>query len=233
VRLPDYPDHPPYEVAGVAGDVHGRHLPDGVIPAIYFPDIVPSTMDPIRAPFIPREGGGFIVRTTGDPMAFVTAVRRAVRTLDARVPVAGITTLEALESSSRSTTRIATVLLAIAAAAGLALGTIGLYGVVAYSVASRTPELGLRMALGATPALVRRMILSEAALLAGAGALAGAGVAAVVLRALGSVLFGVGPTDLTAHAVSVIAVLAGAMTAGLIPARRAARIDPGRSIREA
>jgi ABC-type antimicrobial peptide transport system permease subunit len=122
-------------------------------------------------------------------------------------------------------------MLAIAAAMGLLLGSIGIYGVIAYSVSERTPEIAVRLALGATAKGLERMFLRQGLVLAGGGVIVGLAGAMAFTRAMSALLFGVGPLDPMTYGVVLSIVVATAMVATYVPARRATRGDPIQSLR--
>ena len=124
-----------------------------------------------------------------------------------------------------------TTLVSVFALVGLLLAAIGIYGVMAFAVAERTHELGLRVALGATAGDVLRLVLGEAVALAAAGLAIGLGGAFATTRLMGALLFGVAPTDLTTFASMALAIVATALVASSVPARRAMRVDPMVSLR--
>jgi putative ABC transport system permease protein len=154
------------------------------------------------------------------------ALREAVRSLDPNQPLVRVRTMEDNISSSISAPRFRTVLLGIFAFSALALSIVGLYGVMAYSVAQRVQEIGIRMTLGAQSGDVLRMVLANGLRMAAIGAVAGIAGALAVSRVLASFLYGVTSLDLWTY-VAVTALLIGvAAAASLLPARRAVRVDP-------
>jgi ABC-type antimicrobial peptide transport system permease subunit len=161
-----------------------------------------------------------------DPAAIAPALRAAVAAVDSTVPVGDVKLLRDVVSGSAARPRFTMVLLGAFAAVALALGAVGIYGVVAAGVVRRRREIGVRLALGATAGAVQRMVLREGAGLAALGVVAGLAGALVAGRLLHGLLFGVGPADpLVLLAVPV--VLAGvALVATLAPARRASRVEP-------
>jgi putative ABC transport system permease protein len=166
------------------------------------------------------------VRTSGDPAAMTSSIAAAIRAADSDLPLAEIQTMDQIVADARSHDRFATVLYGGFAAMALLLAAVGIYGVMAFAVTQRTHELGLRMALGAGREQVFGLILKEGATLASAGLLLGLLGACLVGRTMRGLLFGVGTIDVTAFASVAIVLLASAVLACYVPARRAARVDP-------
>jgi predicted permease len=172
-----------------------------------------------------------VVRAERDAKALAPEIRAAVAGVNATVPVKAVRSLGDLVSSSAARARFTMVLLATFAGVALVLGAVGVYGVVAYAVTRRTREIGVRMALGARATDVLGMVLREGGVLTGAGVTLGIAGALIASRVLASFLFGVTPTDPSVF-VTVPAVLAAvALGACVIPARRAARVDPVTALR--
>jgi ABC-type antimicrobial peptide transport system permease subunit len=167
-----------------------------------------------------------VLRTQGAPGGLAAAARAAVREVDSDQPIANVRTLEQVVADSVAPRRFNLMLLGIFAVLALLLSAVGIYGVTAYSVAQRTRELGLRMALGAQRQGVLNLVLKEAAGLAGLGVLLGLAGAFALTRLMASLLYGVGSTDpLTFVAVAVVLTLI-ALVAAYLPGRRATRVDP-------
>lgn len=173
------------------------------------------------------------VRTAGDPAAIVGEMQRVVRTLGPEVPVAYGSSVQLLLSNSLWMVKFGVGLLAAFGLLALGLASVGIYGVMAYAVAQRTREMGVRIALGADPSHVRRLVMSQAMRLVGIGLAVGLGGALLVGRAMVSLLYGLSSADgVSLIAASLTLVLVAAM-ASYLPARRASRIDPAISLREA
>ena len=208
-------------VIGVVGDV--RH--DGL-------DAVVN-----RQFYIPREHWfvsameNMIVRTAGDPVSMMASVRRAVKSIDPSQPIPWMVTMDQMISRSTTQRRLALVLFTAFAVAAVLLGVAGVYGVLAGSVAERTQELGVRAALGATPGDLVRMVVGQGGRMAALGIAIGIAGSYPATQALRTLLFGIEPGDpLTLVAVAAVLGLA-TLLACLIPARRAARVDPVRALR--
>jgi putative ABC transport system permease protein len=203
------------EVVGVVGDV--RH---------YGLDTDPA--DEVYAPFaqIPIREGRFVVRTTGEPMAMARRIEDEVHAIDAAQPVAGIETLEEIRSQTLASPRVTAALLAMFALLALVITGAGLAGVVAFSVSQRTQEIGVRMALGAERSEVLGMVLREGMQLVIVGLVVGVAGAVALTRLLAGLLYGVPATDPVTFAGVVLVLIGVAAVACLIPARRAATVDP-------
>jgi len=176
--------------------------------------------------------GVLLVRTNGDPAAVAPAVRAAIRDTDPALAIFGVEPFDATLSRSLSQRRFTMLLVGLFAALALALAAIGVHGVLSYTVAARTREIGIRVALGARPGRVVRLVVSQGLALALGGLAIGLVGSFALSRALESLLFGVTPTDpVTYLAVGGFLVLV-ACGASLVPARRAARVDPLVALRE-
>jgi putative ABC transport system permease protein len=204
-----------FTVVGVVDDVRFREMTRKPMPLLYMP------AGQVQFPEFT-----LVARTAGDPMAVAPSVRAVVRSLDPAMPVNGVRTLEQVVSSSMAGARFRTRLLACFALIALLLSAIGVYGVMSYSVEQRSQEMGLRMALGARPSDVLRLVTGHGVRLAAVGIVLGLAAAFWVTRLLESLLFGVSTTDPVTF--GSIAVLLGgvALLASVIPARRATRADP-------
>jgi len=223
----------PRTVVGVVGDVPGETIAGGPARALYFPllDDLAATPDAdAPVPYYPREMV-VVVRTSLPAGEVAGAARRIVDALDPRVPVARVRTLEAVVAAATARARLTALLLLVAGGAALLLGTVGVYGVVSYAVSQRTPEFGVRLALGATPGDVGLLVVRQGAAVAAAGVAAGLVVAASVMRVLRGLLFQVSPTDPATFAAMATLLFVVALVASYIPARRAAGIDPARALR--
>ncbi len=167
-----------------------------------------------------------VLRTKTDPTAMTASARDAIHSVDPDLPLAGVTTLDALVQNSMAQPRFSVLLLGAFAALALLLASIGLYGVMAYSVGQRTQEIGIRMALGAQRRTVFGMILREGIGLALFGIAIGVSVALGVTQTMAAFLYGVRPADPLTFATVSIVLLGVALAASYIPARRATRVDP-------
>jgi putative ABC transport system permease protein len=214
------------EIVGVAGDV--RQAPDADARAeAYVP--YEQYPDDFFAPVY--RNVKLVVRAAGDPSALAQPLRRMIRSLDADQPVVNVRTMDAVMDLAIAQPKFRTVLLGSFAAIALLLAAVGLYGLVAHNVAQRQREFGVRLALGAAPERVQALIVGEGLRLAGAGLTIGALVSALAVRLLSSVIFGVAPWDPLVWGLAPAALLASALVATWLPARRAVRVDPAVALR--
>jgi putative ABC transport system permease protein len=174
----------------------------------------------------PNFGMTLLVRTTGDPLGIASAVREQVRAIDKDVPVTHIQTMEQVFSASVAQQRFSMLIVGLFAGLALMLATVGIYGVMAYSVAQRSHEIGVRMALGARTGQVLRLILKDGMALALMGVATGLAGAFALTRLITTLLFGVTPNDATTLIAVSLTVLGVALVACYIPARRATKVDP-------
>jgi predicted permease len=208
------------EIIGVVGDVRQLSLAQEPTPAVY------SAFTQIS-----RVGMTLVVRTTDAPLNTLATVQRAIWEVDPDQPITQISTMDELVLGSVAQPRFSMTLLSVFAGLALALASVGIYGVISYSVSQRTHELGLRMALGAQTADLLKLILRHGATLAGVGIGIGVVVAFFLTRLMESLLFGVAAFDPATFA--FVSVLLGlvALLATTIPALRATRVDPMVSLR--
>jgi ABC-type antimicrobial peptide transport system permease subunit len=174
----------------------------------------------------------FVVRTSGNAVDIAAGVRTAVRSVAPALPVYRLTPLTSLLQDAEARTTFTVLLLGIAAVVALVIGTMGIYGVVAFLVALRTREIGVRLALGAQPADVRRMVVGRALVDAVIGVAVGVAGAVALTRELSSLLYSVKPADPASLVSAGALLLVTAMVASWIPARRAARLDPAIALRD-
>jgi putative ABC transport system permease protein len=177
-------------------------------------------------------GMTFVIRTAGEPIAALSHARAAVRALDPNLPIADVRTLQSVADDSFSDARFTTMLLTLFAALALTLATIGIYGVISLLVSRRRQEIGIRMALGARPRSILGMVLRRGLVLAAIGVALGLGSAALLTRVLNSLLYGVSRFDVATFAFVPLLLAAVAALACLIPAGRAATLNPVVALRE-
>jgi predicted permease len=210
-----YVSRTPVTVVGVVGDVKTTPVALTAEPTIY-----------VAMSQLPLFRTRLAVRTHGDPLALLPIVRDAVTSIDPELPVFDVKTLEQVAADAVATERFALLLFGLFAALALGLSAIGIYGVLAYSVAHRLPEFGVRMALGARPRQIIEMVLTQGAWMAAAGILLGAGASLLATQGIRGLLFGVQPFDPVTLGAVALLFCAVALAACLGPARRAARADP-------
>jgi predicted permease len=203
------------EIVGVVANMHSQNLTQAPQPEMYYPVL--------------QRPEGFttiMVRTDGDPAQLAGAVRAALKEVDPTIPLNNATTLATFVEQSMADRRLTMLLLAVFAGLALLLASLGVYSVMAYSVGQRRGEIGVRMALGAKPRDVERMVIRSGLAQTGIGVAIGLVAALVVTRLMGALLFGIGASDPLTY-LAIIALLAlVAFTASWLPARRAGRVDP-------
>jgi ABC-type antimicrobial peptide transport system permease subunit len=167
-----------------------------------------------------------VVRTGGDPRAHIAAVRNAVHALDPRLPLFDVKTLDEHLGISVLPARIAMSMLGLFGVLALVLAAVGLSGVIAFVMAARTREIGIRMALGALPADVMRLVLADGVRISAIGLAVGIALALALTRLVRPLLYGISPADPIAFAGAIALLAAVMLFAAWIPARRASRLDP-------
>jgi putative ABC transport system permease protein len=207
-------------IVGVVGDVKWNGLDATPPPEVYLPH-KQHAVDSLT----------IVVRTAGEPAAFVPVARVELATLDRELPISAVRTMDEVVGRSIVERRFMMLLLGIFAAVAILLAAIGVYGVLAYIVSQRTQEIGVRLAIGASPADVVRLFLREGVALAAAGLLIGVVSALAAGRVLASLLFGVTTTDPLTFVGVTLALGIAALGASYLPARRAAAVDPMTALR--
>ena len=182
-------------------------------------------------PSVPRSMEFAIRSSRTSTESFIHEIRQAVSAVNADLPIAQVRPLSEVYDQSMARTSLTLVMLGIAGAMALLLGIVGIYGVLAYAVAQRQREVGIRLALGAEPGVVKRMFVSQGMKIAGIGIAVGAAVAAGLTRSMSSLLFGVTPVDAATFAAAAGVLVVAALAASYIPARRAAAVDPVETLR--
>jgi putative ABC transport system permease protein len=211
----------PWQIVGVIGNVRQFSLDVDAKPQ-FFVDIRQWRNDPLVFP----TGAYYVVRTSSGPESILPVVRDIVRQLDAQATLFYVAPMGQVVASTISRPRLYAVLLGIFAAVGLGLAVIGIYGVMAYSVAQRTREIGIRVALGARPAQVIALVVKQSAILTGVGIALGLSGAAMMSRYLEGLLFGVTPLDPVTFAAAAALFTLVALVAAYGPTRRATDVDP-------
>jgi predicted permease len=208
------------EVIGVVRRVHQDGLFEEVPSMVYWPVRTSNRL-------FGRLDGAFVIRSERAGTAgLMNEVRHAVRSVNGTIPMTLEGTMQDLYADSLARTSFTLVMLAIAGGMALALGVVGIYGVIAYIVSQRTREIGIRSALGAEPRQLKKMFLLHGLTLSGVGVVVGLVVAAALGRSMSSLLFGIEPMDPAAYIGAIIVILVAAALASYLPARRAAAISP-------
>jgi putative ABC transport system permease protein len=204
------------QIVGVVADVKYNGVTEDVQPLIY------QSLD--QRP----TGGGFLLvkSEVADPLSLVGSIRNEIKKLDPDLPVTAVATMEQRLSNAVSQPRFRTTLIGLFAIVALILACVGIYGVISYSVAQRTHEMGIRMALGARGVDVLRMVVRQAMLMAGAGVVLGLLISFALTNLMSKLLFGVAPRDPVTFIATATLLGGTAILASYIPARRASRVDP-------
>jgi predicted permease len=230
IRLASSPaDAPWLTVVGVVRDVKQQSWEEEAGPEMYLP--YAQSPSYLRNPAPHYSYLSLVVRTTADPVQSAAAVREAVWAIEPNAPVSGVATMDEVVSRQTWRPRLSTLLLLGFALAALILAAVGIYGVLSYSVAQRTHEIGVRMALGAQARDIRRMVVRQGMALAGLGIAAGLAGAFALTRLMSKLLYGVSAADPPTLAAVAILLGAVAFLACYLPARRATRVDPMEALR--
>jgi putative ABC transport system permease protein len=221
IKFSPSPDEIPAEIVGVAGDVQHYVLGQTRLPQVY-------------VPFAQRPSGfvNWVVDASVPPMTLVNGIREAVEAIDPDQPLVGVQEAEGLVSDAISMPRFRTLLMAGFGLTALLLAVVGLYGIMAYSVSQRNKEIGVRMALGATQGSVLRLVFREGGPVVAVGLGIGLIGAFALSRILESMLFGIGARDPGVFTAVPLVLAAVAAVAVLVPARRASRVDPVKTLGE-
>jgi putative ABC transport system permease protein len=230
IRLDYVPNEPIREIVGVAGDIRMNRQQRQINPTVYVP-YLQQTPRWMGAGYGTRAGMYFILRTHGNPMAMGTAARQAVAEIDPGRPVANLRSVEAYLDQQVQYVRIYVLLLTIFGVIAAGLAAIGIYGVMAYSVAERTREIGIRMALGADAADIFRAVVLHALILLAIGLTLGLAGSLALTRYLKSALYEVTATDPSTFIAVSILLTVVALIACLVPTRRAVSVNPTVALR--
>jgi putative ABC transport system permease protein len=206
----------------VVGNIHQLGQAKDISPEVYLAYLQAPVDWPYRS---------LIIRAAGDPMKLVREVEKAVWAVNREMPISNLRPMEQVLADSVAQPRIFALLLGLFAGLALVLAALGIYGVVAYSVAQRTHELGVRMALGARRSDVFRLVVGQGMYLTLIGLGIGLGGALALTRFLRAFLFGVGPTDRMTFGLVALSLGVVALLACYIPARRATKVDPRVALR--
>ncbi|HWM90009.1 MAG TPA: ABC transporter permease [Thermoanaerobaculia bacterium] len=218
---PADPEDPGWRtIVGVVGDVRHDSLDQELAAEAYWP----QSQGPSPESFL-------VLRTSGDPASLTSSLREAVRELDRDLPIDRVQTMESVVAEALAQNRFKTLLLGLFAGLALVLAAVGVYGVVSYSVAQRTHEIGIRMALGARPDQVRRLVVFQGMRMVLIGAVVGLALALFATRFLRDQVYGVSATDPVTFAVVPLVLIGVALLANWLPALRATRVDPLEALR--
>ncbi len=229
-RFREFPSMPWHEVVGVVQDVRENGVDQTAPATVYWPSMMsdlygPGALDAKRTVY-------FAIRSNrAGTAAFINEMQQAVWSVNSNLPVAAVSTMQDIYSQSMARTSFTLVMLAIAGAMALALGILGIYGVISYAVAQRTREIGIRVALGAKKSELVWMFVRSALVLTGIGTAVGLGAAAALMRLMRTLLFGISPLDPVTFMAVPVALIAAAALASYVPARRTAAVDPVEALR--
>jgi hypothetical protein len=230
-RVRQFSSMPWQEVIGVVQDVRQHGVDQDAPPTIYWAAMLndPYTRQPtIDAP----RAVTFVIRSSrAGNEGFLNEVRQAVWSVNSNLPLASVQTMQNIYGQSLARTSFTLVMLAIAGSMALALGVIGIYGVISYAVSQRTREIGVRLALGAQKSELKWMFVRSALLLTASGIAIGLGTAAALMQLMKSLLFGISPLDPFTYITVPLLLAVSAALASYLPARRAASVDPVEALR--
>jgi putative ABC transport system permease protein len=215
MRSQEEDEKSPSEIVGVVGDVHLMGLDTPAQPTVYWPH-----------PELAMSRMTILVRAFNDPAGLVSVLRNELRKMDRNQPMAGIATMAQLVSDSYSRSRFTMIVLAVFAAIALLLAAVGIYGVIAFTVAQRTNEIGIRVAMGAQRGDVLRLVLGQGGRLIFVGVAVGVMAGLLLTRLMSGLLFGISATDPTTFAGVTLLLATVALLACYMPARRAMHVDP-------
>ena len=230
-RIHQFPKMPWVEVIGVAQDVRHNGVDEKAPAIVYWPAMFNNPYTPQPTIDAPRFVTFAIRSERAGNKDFIGEVQRAVWAINANLPVASVQTMQDIYGKSLARTSFTLVMLAIAGTMALALGVIGIYGVISYAVSQRTREIGIRLALGAQKSELKWMFVRSALVLTAVGVVIGAGTATAVVQLMKSLLFGISPLDPLTFLTVPLVLAASAALASYLPARRAAAVNPVEALR--
>jgi predicted permease len=229
-RVREYQPMPWHEVIGVVQDVHENGIMEPAPAIVYWPTMMQDHFGPGRVEASRSVTFAVHSRRAGTE-SFLAEVQQAVWSVNANLPVASIRTMQDISAQSLDRTSFTLVMLAIAGSMALALGILGIYGVISYAVSQRTREIGIRLALGARKSELKWMFVRSSLALTGIGVAIGLATATGLMRLMKSVLFGVSPLDPLTYATVPLILVVSAVLASYLPACRAAAVDPAEALR--
>jgi putative ABC transport system permease protein len=219
-RIGSNPNRPWVTVVGIVHDVRHNGVTEVIKEKFYIPHAQwHRSVGPMRSMYL-------VVKGEGDVQRLAAPVRRELRALDPNIPMASVRTMDEVVDASLSAPRFTSVLFSVFSGLAVLLAAVGTYGVLSYIVTQRTREIGIRMAMGASPAAVSRAVLGRGVLLAAIGIATGAAVAFLLGRTISVLLYDVKPTDPLTYVAGVVVLLTVALVASYLPARRATTVDP-------
>jgi putative ABC transport system permease protein len=226
---PQFAD-PPRQIVGIVSSVCESGLSDGKVPVMYIPQSqAPQGITDLANSVLPLS---WEVRTAGDPMSMRAAIEREFRAVDSVLPISQVRTMDEVMAKSIGRQNFSMTLLSIFAGIALLLASIGIYGLMAYSVEQRAQEIGIRMALGASQGDMLRLVVLQGLKLAGIGVAIGLAAAFGLTRFLGHLLFGVNASDPATFGAVAGILTAVAALAAYFPARQAAAVNPTQALRQ-
>jgi putative ABC transport system permease protein len=217
------------EVVGVVADVHDNGVHEASPAMVYWPVMMDNFW--VDTPYVTRNGAFVIRSERAASEAFLSEVRQAVWSSNGNLPVFRVRTLDDVYRQSMARTSFTLVMLGVSAAMALALGVVGIYGVISYAVTQRTREIGIRLALGAQDVTLKGMFVRQAIMLSAVGAGIGLAGAAALTRYMESFLYGVTPLDPRTYVLVPLLLVSAAVIAAYLPARRATKVDPMDALR--
>jgi predicted permease len=230
-RLRQFTNKPWQQVIGVVQDVRLHGVDESAPLTVYWPAMLNNPYTAQPAILGPRSVTFAIRSSRAGSEGFLGEVQQAVWSVNSNLPLASVRTMQDLYSQSLARTSFTLVMLAIAASMALALGVIGIYGVISYAVSQRTREIGIRLALGAQKSELKWMFVQSALVLTAIGVSIGMGAAAALMQLMKSLLFGISPLDPLTYIMVPLVLAASAALASYLPARRAAAVDPVEALR--
>jgi predicted permease len=229
-RFREFTSMPWFEVIGVVQNVSENGVDQISPPTVYWPSMMHDIYGP--GSFDARRTMYFAMRTNrAGTQALINEMQQAVWSVNSNLAVDSIRTMQDIYSESMARTSFTLVMLAIAGSMALALGILGIYGVISYAVSQRTREIGIRMALGAKKSELSWMFVRSALVLTGVGTAVGLGAAAALMRLMRTLLFGISPLDPVTFTAVPLVLIAAAALASYLPARRTAAVDPVEALR--
>jgi putative ABC transport system permease protein len=229
-RIREFPSMPWQEVIGVIQDVRENGIQEKPPEIVYWPSFGDNIFGP--SPLTAIRTVTFVIRSgRAGTESFLKQVQQAVWSVNSNLPVASVRTMQEVYGESLARTSFTLVMLGIAGAMALVLGVIGIYGVISYAVSQSRREIGIRLALGAQQAELRRMFVRSGVVLAGIGVGIGLTAAVGLMQLMKSLLFGISPLDPLTYASVPVVLVAAAVLASYLPARRASAVDPVEALR--